>query len=75
MENFNAQQEAQQLEGLCAAGHGDRALDELQSMSRQEQQAVIRQMKQDANQEGGKVYVDAQKDQLVFDSPFNDARR
>lgn len=72
---FNSQKEADHLEELCAKGEGGKALDALQSLDKQEQLAVIKQLRQDAKQEGGQVYIDPEKDQLVFDSPFNSVRK
>ncbi|MBX9690512.1 MAG: hypothetical protein K2X27_27600 [Candidatus Obscuribacterales bacterium] len=65
---MNIEQEAQKLENLSVNHHGDAALKELQSLSKEERLEVIKKMQKDARDEGGKVYID--KDQLVFDSPY-----
>ncbi len=70
---MDIQQEANKLEQQSVNNHGEEALKELQSLSKDDRLAVIKQMQQDAKQEGGKVYID--NGQLVFDSPFKSAHK
>ena len=53
---MDIKEQASRIEQMCSQNHGSEALDELQSMSREDQRAVYQQMKADAGSTG-KVYA------------------
>jgi hypothetical protein len=74
----DAFQEAEHLEKLSATNNGGEAykeLLELRHTNNTEYNAVISKMTQDASQEGGRCVIDDKNQQLIFSSPFNEARR
>lgn len=65
---INKIEEAAKIEQKACNHEGEAALKELQSLSMQDRLEVIKQLQNDAKQEGGKVYIE--NGQLVFDSPL-----
>lgn len=65
---MNRIEEASTLEQMAQNHEGKAALERLQGLPQEERLQVIKQLQNDAKQEGGKVYID--NGQLIFESPF-----